>query len=50
MSLPAMHKHLRVLERAGLVAHAKRGRVRHCRLVARPMNTAVRWMDRFPSI
>jgi DNA-binding transcriptional ArsR family regulator len=31
-SLPTIHKHLRVLERAGFIAHEKRGRVRHIRL------------------
>jgi DNA-binding transcriptional ArsR family regulator len=33
VSLPTIHKHLRVLERAGFIAHEKRGRVRHIRLV-----------------
>ncbi|HZH79745.1 MAG TPA: metalloregulator ArsR/SmtB family transcription factor [Gemmatimonadales bacterium] len=47
MSLPAIHKHLRVLERAGLLAHAKHGRVRRCRLVARPMKGAARWIERY---
>lgn len=32
MSLPAVLKHIRVLEEAGLVASEKRGRVRECRL------------------
>ena len=32
MSLPAVLKHVRVLEEAGLVTTAKRGRVRECRL------------------
>jgi DNA-binding transcriptional ArsR family regulator len=32
VSLPTIHKHLRVLERAGFVSHEKRGRVRHVRL------------------
>jgi DNA-binding transcriptional ArsR family regulator len=32
VSLPAIQKHLRVLERAGLITHEKRGRVRHVRL------------------
>lgn len=32
VSLPTIHKHLRVLERAGFIAHQKRGRVRHVRL------------------
>src|SRR5207249_2638716 len=47
MSLPGVHKHLRVLERAGLVAHAKQGRIRRCRLVARPMKDAARWIERY---
>jgi len=47
MSLPGVHKHLRVLERAGLVAHAKQGRVRRCRLVARPMKDVARWIERY---
>ena len=33
VSLPTIHKHLRVLERAGFIAHEKRGRVRHVRLM-----------------
>jgi DNA-binding transcriptional ArsR family regulator len=32
VSLPTIHKHLRVLERAGFIAHEKRGRVRQVRL------------------
>jgi len=47
MSLPAIHKHLRVLARAGLVAHAKHGRVRRCRLVAEPMRDAAHWISRY---
>src|SRR2546426_709140 len=47
ISLPGVHKHLRVLARAGLVAHAKQGRVRRCRLVARPMREAARWIERY---
>jgi DNA-binding transcriptional ArsR family regulator len=34
VALPTVHKHLRVLERAGFIAHEKRGRVRHVRLAA----------------
>jgi DNA-binding transcriptional ArsR family regulator len=47
ISLPGVHKHLRVLERAGLVTRATRGRVRRCRLVARPMREAARWIERY---
>ncbi len=47
ISLPAISKHLRVLERAGLVRQVKEGRVRHCRLVAEPMRDAVEWIERY---
>src|SRR5436190_4316429 len=47
ISLPGVHKHLRVLERAGLLAHTKHGRVRRCRLRAQPMKDAARWIERY---
>jgi DNA-binding transcriptional ArsR family regulator len=40
-------KHLRVLERAGLLAHHKQGRVRTCRLVAEPMRAADDWLTTY---
>jgi DNA-binding transcriptional ArsR family regulator len=46
VSLPAISKHLRVLERAGLLARRKEGRVRRCRLVTRPLKDAEVWMSR----
>lgn len=46
MSLPAIHKHVRVLERAGLVKGEKRGRTRLCRLDPRPLDGAATWIDR----
>ena len=36
VSLPTIHKHLHVLERAGFIRHEKRGRVRHVRLAHLP--------------
>ena len=45
VSLPAVTKHLGVLERAGLLEHHKEGRVRHCRLVATPMRAADDWLS-----
>jgi DNA-binding transcriptional ArsR family regulator len=36
VSLPTIHKHLHVLERAGFIRHEKRGRVRHIRLAQIP--------------
>jgi DNA-binding transcriptional ArsR family regulator len=44
VTLPAVTKHLRVLERAGLLEHHKDGRVRRCRLVASPMRAADDWL------
>lgn len=46
MSLPAISKHLRVLEDAGLMARRIEGRVHHCRLVSAPMSDAAAWLDR----
>lgn len=43
MSLPAVLKHLRVLEDAGLVTTAKRGRVRECRLRDDALVTVAQW-------
>lgn len=47
MSLPAVMKHLRVLEKAGLVTQRKSGRVRHCRLSARPLEDAASWLSQY---
>jgi len=47
MSLPAVMKHLRVLERAGLLTHEKSGRVRRCQLNAAPMRGAAEWIARY---
>jgi DNA-binding transcriptional ArsR family regulator len=44
MSLPAVAKHLRVLERAGLVRREKIGRIVRCRLQAAPLRDAQRWL------
>ena len=47
ISLPAISKHLRVLERAGLLSQEKDGRVRRCRLDAGPMKEASDWISRY---
>ena len=47
MSLPAVSKHLKVLERTGLLAREIDGRVHHCQLMAVPMEGAASWMERY---
>ncbi len=47
VSLPAISKQLRVLERAGLLTQEKDGRVRRCRLEALPMKEAVEWIAQY---
>ena len=44
ISLPAISKHLSVLETAGLLARRKLGRQQYCRLVANPLQAAADWM------
>src|SRR5882672_3382035 len=45
ISMPAILKHLRVLEQAGLVEQKKTGRVRMCRLTVAPMRQAADWLS-----
>jgi DNA-binding transcriptional ArsR family regulator len=47
MSLPAVSKHLRVLESAGLVTRRKDGRVQRCSLAAEPMKSAAEWIEHY---
>jgi DNA-binding transcriptional ArsR family regulator len=47
MSLPAISKHLRVLERSGLITRSREAQVRPCRLKAAPMKEAVDWLERY---
>ena len=47
ISLPAISKHLRVLEKAGLLSQEKDGRVRRCRLDAGPMKEVSDWISRY---
>lgn len=46
VSAPAISKHLAVLERSGLIARWKTGRVHYCRLVADPLADAASWIER----
>lgn len=45
MTAPAISKHLRVLEDAGLIERERRGRVRICRLNTRALGGAQAWLD-----
>ena len=47
MSLPAVSKHLRVLENAGLVRRRRDGRVHRLRLEAKPMQQAQAWIEEY---
>ncbi len=47
MSLPAVLKHVRVLEEAGLVSQRKTGRTRRCTLAAQPLREAEEWLSRY---
>src|SRR5271167_502490 len=47
MSLPAISKHLKVLERAGLIARWREAQWRPCRLAAGPLKDAADWLERY---
>jgi len=47
MSLPAISKHLRVLENAGLITREKEGRIHHMRLSAAAMKDATEWLEHY---
>ena len=47
MSLPAISKHLKVLERAGLIARGREAQWRPCRLEAAPLKDATAWLEEY---
>ena len=47
MSLPAVSKHLKVLERAGLIARRRKAQWRPCRREARPLKDAAQWLEHY---
>ena len=47
MSLPAISKHLKVLERAGLIARGRAAQWRPCRLQAAPLKDADEWLEQY---
>ena len=47
MSLPAVSKHLKVLERAGLISRGREAQWRPCRLEAGPLKDASKWLEHY---
>ena len=47
MSLPAVSKHLKVLERAGLIARGREAQWRPCRLQGGPLKDVADWLDHY---
>jgi DNA-binding transcriptional ArsR family regulator len=47
MSLPAISRHLKVLERAGLISRGRTAQWRPCRLEAAPMRDAAGWLEQY---
>jgi DNA-binding transcriptional ArsR family regulator len=47
MSMPAISKHLKVLERAGLIERGREAQWRPCRLAPAPLKDASDWLDHY---
>ncbi len=47
VSLPAISKHLKVLERAGLISRSREAQWRPCRLEAAPLEEVAEWVERY---
>jgi DNA-binding transcriptional ArsR family regulator len=47
MSMPAISKHLKVLERAGLIARGREAQWRPCRIEAKPLQQAADWISEY---
>jgi DNA-binding transcriptional ArsR family regulator len=50
MSMPAVSKHLRVLERAGLIARGREAQWRPCRIEAGPLKQVAEWTEQYRKI
>jgi DNA-binding transcriptional ArsR family regulator len=50
MTMPAVSKHLRVLERAGLITRRRDAQWRHCRIEASPLKEVADWTERYRHI
>jgi len=49
MSLPAVSKHLKVLQKAGLIARGREAQWRPCRIEAGPLKEVAGWVERYRS-
>lgn len=49
MTLPAVSKHLKVLQNAGLITRGQNAQFRPCKLEAEPLKDASDWIDRYRS-
>jgi DNA-binding transcriptional ArsR family regulator len=47
MTLPAVTKHLKVLQRAGLITQGRRAQWRPCRLEAKPLQEVADWVEQY---
>ena len=47
MSMPAISRHLKVLEKAGLISRGREAQWRPCRLKAEPLKQAADWLDEY---
>lgn len=50
MSLPAVSKHLKVLERAGLIARGRNAQWRPCRIEAEPLREVADWIEPYRAL
>ena len=50
ISMPAVSKHLRVLERAGLIARSREAQWRPCRIEAAPLQQVAEWTEQYRRI
>ena len=50
MSLPAVTKHLKVLEKAGLISRGRDAQKRPCRIEAKPLGQATEWLEKYRKI
>jgi DNA-binding transcriptional ArsR family regulator len=50
MTLQAISKHLKVLERAGLISRSRQGQWRPCRLEVAPLDAATAWIEQYRAV